>query len=278
VYNGTNLFGSQGNGYIHDRENSAVNMEVDGAKHVHVVWSDFTMSSDSNFNSYYSRLNDGTSAFTSPLDLKTLFPAGLRVLMPVVSTYGNRVTIGAYGVNATSKTGDYYIINSDNNGQNWSAPIKLSSASTNYASAQNNGAWFGDYSNAVRTDTKVYNLWSDGRGTGKTKMYVSAYTLWPSAVQDLTPVNSSLQLDDVYPNPAHQLLQLNLRCEKPTSYMLQLVTMDGKMLIMEDRQANTGKSNVTIPVEQLANGMYILRLESKDGFQITRHIAIDHSK
>jgi hypothetical protein len=37
IYNGTNLFGSQGNGFIHDRENSATNMVVDGDNNVHVV-------------------------------------------------------------------------------------------------------------------------------------------------------------------------------------------------------------------------------------------------
>ncbi|MBL7773299.1 MAG: T9SS type A sorting domain-containing protein [Chitinophagaceae bacterium] len=274
IYTGTNLFGTQGSGFIHDRENSATNMEVDGANNVHVVWSDYSATPDSNFKSFYSKLNNGGSTFSTPLDLNTLFPAGLRVMMPVVSTSGNRITIGAYAINTATRTGDYYIINSDNNGQNWSAPIKLSTASTNFKSASNNGSWFGDYYNAVRTDNKIYNIWSDGRGTGKPKMYVSTYTAWPADVQDLSPVNSPLQLDDVYPVPASNTLTLNLRCNEKTKYAVQLISMDGKTVLSENHTANAGMSNLTIPVEQFASGQYMLQLITESGFRIARSIQL----
>ncbi len=271
VATGTNLFGNQGNGYIHDRENSAVNMEVDGAKNVHVVWSDFDANPSANYKSFYSRLNNGGSSFSTPIDLSTLFVAGNKVLMPVVSTAGNRVTIGAYVI-SSAKVSDYYIINSQDNGNTWSAPIKVSSGSTNFASTSNTGAWFGDYANAVRTDTKVYNIWSDGRSTGGPKMYVNTTTLWATPTTDVTPINSTLQLDDVYPNPVSSLLNLHFSVQKQDNIQIQVLSIDGKQVLTQQHALSTGKQSVTLQLADMAAGNYVVKITNQDGFDIVRHI------
>ena len=271
IYSGTNLFGSQGSGYIHDRENSAVNMEVDGAKNVHVVWSDFSVTPDANYKSFYSRLNNGGSSFNTPVDLTTLFVAGNKLLMPVVSTAGNRVSIGAYVINS-SKVGDFYIVHSQDNGNNWSAPIKVSTLSTTFNSTSNSGAWFGDYANAVQTDTKVYNIWSDGRGSVGPKMYVNTTTLWATPTVDVTPVNSTLQLDDVYPNPVSDVLNLHFSIQKQDNIQIQLFSADSKLLLTQQYALKTGKQSVSLRMEDLASGHYILKIRNEDGFDIVRHI------
>ena len=270
IATGTNLFGSQGNGYIHDRENAATNMEVDGAKHVHVVWSDFSVTPDANYKSFYSRLNNGGSSFSTPIDLSTLFIAGNNVLMPVVSTAGNQVTIGAYVIDA-SKVSDYYIINSQDNGNTWSAPIKLSSVSTDFASASNTGAWFGDYANAVRTDTKVYTIWSDGRSAGGPKMYVNTTTLWATPTTDITPINSSLQLNNLYPNPVNSVLNLQFNVQKQDNIVVHVLSIDGKEILTQHHTLSAGKQAVTLQVSDLATGHYVLQITNQDGFDIVRH-------
>ncbi len=271
IYSGTNLFGSQGSGYIHDRENAAVNMEVDGAKNVHVVWSDFSVNPDANYKSFYSRLNNGGSSFNTPVDLTTLFVAGNKVLMPVVSTAGNKVSIGAYVVNS-SKVGDFYIITSQDNGNTWSAPIKVSSLSTTFNSTSNAGGWFGDYANAVQTDTKVYSIWSDGRGNVGPKMYVNTTTLWPTATNDLTPVNSTLQLQDIYPNPIGGILSLHFTVQKKDNILIELFSMDGKRLIEKKQSLGTGDQSVSVSMTDVASGNYVLKITNEDGFEIVRHI------
>ena len=270
IATGTNLFGSQGNGYIHDRENAATNMEVDGAKHVHVVWSDFSVTPDANYKSFYSRLNNGGSSFSTPIDLSTLFIAGNNVLMPVVSTAGNQVTIGAYVIDA-SKVSDYYIINSQDNGNTWSAPIKVSSVSTDFASASNTGAWFGDYANAVRTDTKVYTIWSDGRSAGGPKMYVNTTTLWATPTTDITPINSSLQLNDLYPNPVNSVLNLQFNVQKQDNIVVHVLSIDGKEILTQHHTLLAGKQAVTLQVTDLATGNYVIQITNQDGFDIVRH-------
>jgi hypothetical protein len=212
-------------------------MEVDGAKHVHVVWSDFSVTPDANYKSFYSHLNNGGSSFITPIDLSTLFVAGNNVLMPVVSTAGNQVSIGAYVIDA-SKVSDYYIINSQDNGNTWSAPIKVSSVSTDFASASNTGAWFGDYANAVRTDTKVYTIWSDGRSAGGPKMYVNTTTLWATPTTDITPINSSLQLNDLYHNPVNSGSRIINRWKRNTDTTPYLVSRKTSCDTASNRSSN----------------------------------------
>jgi hypothetical protein len=216
-------------------------------------------------------LINGGSAFSTPIDLNTLFPSGNKVLMPVVSTSGNGVTIGAYVINA-SKVSDYYIINSSDNGNTWSAPVKLSSASTTFNSSSNATKWFGDYSNSVRTDTKVYNIWSDGRGTGGPKMYVNVTTLWPVAVTDVTPINSSLQLQSVYPNPVASELNLQFLLAKENHISISVYTMEGKQILDQKKSLHAGKQIESLPFESFAPGQYVLKIVDQDGFEIVRHI------
>jgi len=271
VYSGSNLFGSQGAGLIHDRENSAVNMEVDGQKNVHIVWSDFFGSPTSDYSSFYSKLNTGGTAFSTPIDLSTLFISGSKVLMPVVSTNGNKITIGAYVINS-SKIGDYYIVNSDNNGSTWSTPLKLSSASTDYTSSSNTSAWFGDYSSAVRTDSKVYNIWSDGRGSGKPKMYVNIATVAPTAIVDITPINSTLQLETIYPNPISSVIHLVFNTQQKDKIKISILTVEGKLLMEQSKEISSGKQTIDVQSASLANGNYIIKITNQEGFEIVRHI------
>lgn len=270
VYSGTNLFGTQGGGYIHDRENAALNMEVDGAKNVHLVWSDFEATPGPNYKSFYSRLNNGASGFTTPLNLNTVFPAGKGVFMPVVSAWGNKISIGAYVIDG-NKVGDYYIVNSNDNGSTWSTPVKISSGSTDFAAGSNSGKWFGDYFNAVRTDNDVYSIWSDGRGSGGPKMYVSRAKAWPTAVVDMTPVNSSLQLDAIYPNPVRNNLQLSFTALDKDQADLLVCAVDGNVVMTKSLAFSKGKQQVSLSLPQMAAGTYVLKVATADGFTITRH-------
>lgn len=270
VYTGTNLFGTQGGGYIHDRENAAVNMEVDGAKNVHLVWSDYETSPGPNYKSFYSRLNNGASGFTTPLNLNTLFPSGKGVLMPVVSAWGNKISIGAYVIDG-NKLADYYIVNSSDNGNTWASPVKISSGSTDFAASSNSGKWFGDYFNAVRTDNDVYSIWSDGRGTGGPKMYVSRAKAWPTALVDITPVNSSLQLNAIYPNPVQEELQLSFIAMNDVKAEVSIRSVDGKILMKKSLGISKGNQHVALSLPRMAGGNYALSVKTNDGFTITRH-------
>jgi Secretion system C-terminal sorting domain len=265
---GTNLFGNQGNGFVHDRENSAVNLAIDGTGFLHVVWTDFPANTGPDYHSYYSVSKNGGVTWSTP---KELFFGTNKAFMPVVCAAGSKVTIGGYGVSAT-KISDYYIMTSVDNGNTFWAAQKISTQSTNFGSGSNSGKWFGDYYNAVRTGNKVYNIWSDGRGSAGTKMYVST-TLEPVGIQEITSLNGSFNITSVYPNPVSSQFNFDVETNESHELSISILSADGKIIQTEDRKIASGKSTINMSSKNLAVGNYVLSVTSEDGTRFTRMIS-----
>jgi hypothetical protein len=271
VYSGSNLFGHQGGGTVHDRENSAVSMAVDGSNNVHIVWSDFDLGS-SPYGSFYSRSTDGGLTWSNPVNISTILPAGLNSLMPVVSAYGSKVTIGTYGID-NSLLSNYYNITSVDNGLTWSIATQLSNQQTDFSNPSNMGVWFGDYYNSVRTSCKVYNIWSDGRGSAGSKMYVSVTTECdPLGVEEITPINSSFTIKSLYPQPATNDLNISINSTQANEFAISIREITGKQLISENKHIASGESTIQLNLASLATGNYLLMINSRDGYKYSRVI------
>jgi Secretion system C-terminal sorting domain len=269
---GTNLFGNQNNGYIHDRENSATNMEVDGQNNVHIVWSDFNTTTDSNFVSKYARKLSASSSFTAPQDLRTIFNTNLRALMPTVSTSNNNVTIGAYFIEPATKRSRYRIINSRDNGVTWDSPLTVSTDSFLFNSSSNTGKWFGDYFNAVRTDEKMYNIWSDGRGASGPKMYISIISEWTTGVQEFSPINDELSIGSPAPNPASNEFILAVNSKANNSISATITSINGAVISSQKFAIINGSQNIKFDASQLASGLYAINITTQDGTKYCRKL------
>jgi Secretion system C-terminal sorting domain len=269
IYSGTNLFGNQGNGYVHDRENSAVNMVLDNANNIHVVWSDYDVNLGFSFSSYYSKSTDGGVTFTTPIEISSKFNSTDKAMMPVVSAFGNRISIGAYIVNA-NRVADYYTMSSNDNGTNFGSVHKLSSATTDFGASTNASVWFGDYYNAVRTDDKAFHIWSDGRGTKKSKMYVAIDQLWPTSIADITAVNGSFQIAALYPNPVQNNITLPITAAQNNKLTIQLYNTTGALLKTYKHNIIVGDNKINISLPALSGGNYYFRISSTDGFEMQR--------
>ncbi|MBL7766145.1 MAG: T9SS type A sorting domain-containing protein [Chitinophagaceae bacterium] len=271
---GTNLMGAQGNGFIHNYENSAVNLCIDGSNNLHVVWSDFPVNPNVNYDSYYSRSTDGGTNWSPPILLSSKFLPGIKVLMPTICAYKNKISIGGYAIDF-NKVSDYYMITSNNQGTSWLPSRKVSTQSTYFADTSNLGKRFGEYFSAVRNQTNVYQIWSDGRDTSGPKMYVSVTHEWSTGVSEVTPVNSSFILEKYYPVPTTDQLNLTFKSTEPNNLKLSITTMDGSIVQQQSSKISMGTSTIQIPIHSVAAGNYILNIESEDGFVFTRMIHKD---
>jgi hypothetical protein len=155
---------------------------------------------------------------------------------------------------------------------NWGTPIKVSTQSTNFGLATNQGLWFGDYYNAVRNDSKVYNIWSDGRGATGSKMYVSVTSEWPTGFTEITPVNSTFSLEQYYPNPVQDLLKLDFKASTNSELTIQLCSIEGKIISEQKEQLNIGTQTISVQMNGLAKGNYVLKIVSDDNTQLSRLI------
>lgn len=64
----------------------------------------------------------------------------------------------------------------------------------------------------------------------------------------------------LYPNPASQLLNLRFSLDKNVNASIQIVDMQGKVIITQQRMNSMGENNWQIEIGHLPTGVYVLRL------------------
>ena len=254
--------------YINTRENAAPSLAIDGANNLHVVWNDFI---DGGFpKSYYSKSNDGgLSWLQTSLDISKKFNG--NVFMPTVSAINNRVSISAYVLDDNKKS-EFYIVSSNDYGQSFSPPFKVSTALTDF-NLIGKDIFIGDYTSSARTNCLVYGVRTDARTKGQ-KLYVSKFNdcaAW--GIQEITPINATYSLENLYPVPAHDFLNLDLNSEIADQISIDIMDVQGKIISSEKEIVSTGKNVFSINVVQLAAGNYLLKMVNKHNVYLTRMFA-----
>ncbi len=94
-------------------------------------------------------------------------------------------------------------------------------------------------------------------------------------VESKMPSSSTETLADmsmtVFPNPAHDLLNIELTSETQKELSISLITIDGK--VMMERKGNVqGKGRAQLNVSQLPAGFYFVKVATKDGVMVTKVI------
>lgn len=274
VANANNIFPQGGPYVVHNRENAAPNLAVDNAANLHLVWTDFVTGSST--TGYYSRSTNGGVTWSTPVVLDTFFTSK-ETFMPTVAAAGNNVAISFTALNFAIDSASYYQVNSTNNGQTFGKPKLLSSASTDYQNYPTNTSsiFFGDYNRSVRNPCKTFAGWSDGRNNLGPKVYFAKTDYCSVGVPEITAVNGSLQVKALYPNPATNKVTLDITSNKNQKIMLTLTDMTGKKLMSQASTLNQGSQQVSISLNNIAIGSYILSINDADGVVTTRHIQVD---
>ncbi|NTW31551.1 MAG: T9SS type A sorting domain-containing protein [Bacteroidetes bacterium] len=268
IANCTSVF-PQSTKFLNDRENAAPSLAIDGSNNLHIVWNDFI--SGTFPKAYYSKSTDGGITWSAPLDLSTKF--GNNVFMPTISAKNNRVTISA-NVLAGDKKSQYYILSSSNFGQNFGFPLKVSNGITDFA-AIGKSVFVGDYSTSTRTNCYVFSAWTDARANGR-KQYISKVNdCLPFGIQEITPVNSTYYIANLYPVPASSILNLDINSDIEDQITISIVDIQGKIVYSAKNNISAGKSSLSLPVNELANGNYLVKLVNKDNVFLTRMFVKD---
>ncbi len=264
IYGGSNLFPNN-NHKVNGRENAAPSLAIDGTNKLHLVWSDFPPGEDQPV-SYYSTSDDGGLNWSQEIDLENYFDGG--VFMPVVSASNNHVSISCNVLDSTGKS-EYYHISSYDNGAIFSQPVKVSSGITDF-DAIGTSVFVGDYSSAVRTDCAIFGLWTDCGANG-CKQYISRYDECASlGLTELTPVESSFTLNNLYPNPAENDLSFIVKSELNDMLTIEVYNAIGQQQLVERFNASEGENQYELNVSGLSKGHYILKVQNTEGTFITR--------
>lgn len=262
---------------VHNRENGAVNLAVDGTagsgNNVHIVWSDYP---GTTINSFYSHSTDGGDSWSTPLNINTLIPGNIT-LMPTVSAQGSDVSISFTGVNAND-TARYYQFTSTNNGTSFDMMRELSTQPCNYhalnAADTNSTLFFGDYNRSVRTKCQVYASWEDCRSNVNSKVYFSRANYCDVGVSEISLVNGDAQLLSLYPNPAHGSITVKMNAADRLNVILSITDLNGRTVLSHNDVLKKGITELSIPLDGLAKGVYVLAASDASGIIGTRSFVV----
>ncbi len=68
----------------------------------------------------------------------------------------------------------------------------------------------------------------------------------------------------VFPNPIKDVLNLGLSLEQPTDLTVTIAEMSGRTILIQDKYGMTNET-LTYQLPQLASGMYLARIATKEG-------------
>ena len=79
---------------------------------------------------------------------------------------------------------------------------------------------------------------------------------------------------EIFPNPAHSILNIELTLNKPTNTIINILDLSGKIIYSETKYNPVGKINNSINVSSLSKGIYFLRIVS-DNSVINKKVIIE---
>lgn len=251
---------------LHSRENPAPNLAIspDG-EIIHVVWSSEVQLPNGEWViKAFHRSSEFGGRFWGPVtelgDLDQI--SGFRhSMMPVIASYGDKkLSIAWYSVDSVGQ-GDYIMVESEDAGLTFSAPISLSTTPTRFVA----GFTVGDYCNLVRTATTTYAVWVGGDLSG---VYVSSYDHEIVAgFAELKPLLSSIRVASISPQPARGTANIDLQVDRPQKALVGVFDINGKTIIpAEEHMLRQGSQRISIQIpEHVSAGVYALFIKGEDG-------------
>lgn len=151
-----------------------------------------------------------------------------------------------FTANVSNVTGAYSLV--------WAYP-----ASTTYITGQGTSSLFLDWgansgvvtltaSNACGQGTKVFNVNLTCREAGNSNADV-----------EFSEIENSI---NVYPNPAHDVLNINVNALQSENTIIKILDMSGRVVMSRQIIAQQGVTNNTIDVSSFAKGIYMLVAEN----------------
>ena len=196
---------------------------------------------------------DGTASGTHIV--KDLFPgknSGIRYLCPLVTYAG-----GLYYIGMKDSADGYQLVRTD--GTDTGTHIIMNPYATN-ANPMKDAHELVEYKNALyfksNADSKGDELWS-----------FSAPKLIVTAMEEVEKSTTSV---NIYPNPVNGNI-LDIHFENPAKEIVnvQLLSMDGKILLDEKHENSDADFTISIP-SNIHNGLYLLSLKSAAGVSVKK--------
>jgi len=97
-------------------------------------------------------------------------------------------------------------------------------------------------------------------------------TMSGNSILDRDDKQISLDAGVVYPNPVKQDAQITVRLTSASDLVVGLYNMTGQLVYTKTEALNVGETIVLIPASQLTDGIYMLKIYTREGTILTRKL------
>ena len=137
----------------------------------------------------------------------------------------------------------------------------------------------GEYTQVITTDGYALPFWADGRtNDGNIEVFTSLIPLaqdQTTNVNDVIAISSPLSIQSVFPNPVHDIANVDIRLREPMQIQVKLFSNDGKVQRAYPAwNFGSGAYRLQLDVRGIVAGQYWLAIRSAHGMR-TKAIVIE---
>jgi hypothetical protein len=161
---------------------------------------------------------------------------------------------------------DVYYAASTDGGASFSAPIKVTSAPSNWNSAVSNiTPNFGDYIGIASRQNRAFACWGDSRPDNHPNVFMASISHPTPKERAASASPTAIVLEQNYPNPFNPSTLISYTLSEPMPVTLKVFNTIGKeVATLENGIRNAGTHRVQFDASRLAGGVYLYKLIAGD--------------
>ena len=249
---------------------------------LYAVWNanGITQNEGRKMDIYFTRSTDGGKRWEKPKILnRENNSRAVSQFYPSLAVNKNGVIAVSYydrndDVNYDLHT-DYVIQFSYDGGLSFTEPRKMNTLPTDFRDVGLNNSSFGigEYNMLIFQDEQAMPVWADGReGDGKVRIYTTRANQDTNGIEILYSLESTNRITNAYFENLSVLIVEKL-FTKESSYHYELYDLEGNLKFKTDiSDAEKGMSLDRLDINDLATGVYFVRLKTNNGYSVAKFI------
>lgn len=173
-----------------------------------------------------------------------------------------KITGGLIGAGKSVNPGNQEILILDQSGKPVKFIYSLTDGSFSFGELPYGEYWVYPVITGIHT-VPVSVLLSESHKTATVFMKISGQSVAGKIESSLAEL-----IENLYPNPATDQLAVTIKSKG--SFRLQILDSEGKLVFNEDESAEEDNITLRVPIEELKPGIYLLLLQSDEGYYSTR--------
>lgn len=240
--------------------------------HIYITWTanGLTSKLSKGLDIYFTSSADGGATWSTPKvvnDDQVGFEAHQYYSSISCGTDGN-VVMGWYDRrdDTLNMVAHYYFTESFDHGATFTPSYQVTTTGTDFSKVglSNNNFGIGEYTQILALKDHIIPVWTDGRtNNGNLNIYVAFVNRKTMSLEQLTGVNHSMGISNVYPNPASNQITVALSLDQSSNVEILLIDLTGRVAAtLHQGVLPAGDHTLKTDIRHLSIGTYYLMVRN----------------